>query len=110
MAATYLWTEERNPADGKLLSIPPDGNEPAGGGPYLPQFKGIFLRNLVRLNRTLPLGKYKLFAETNARSIVSNDRSLNHDFGNLWQGPFDSADGTRQTSALDALIAAMEMR
>jgi len=85
-------------------------NEPAGGGPDLPQFKGIFLRNLVRLNRTLPLGKYKLFAETNARSIVSNDRSLNHDFGNLWQGPFDSADGTRQTSALDALIAAMEMR
>jgi betaine-aldehyde dehydrogenase len=32
LAATYLWTEERNPADGKLLSIPPDGNEPAGGG------------------------------------------------------------------------------
>jgi hypothetical protein len=31
------------------------------------------------------------------------------EFSELWQGPFDTADVTRQTSALDALIAATGM-
>jgi predicted alpha-1,6-mannanase (GH76 family) len=83
--------------------------EPAGGGPDLPQFKGIFMRNLVRLNRVAPRGRYKTFALTNAESIWRNDQGANHQFGVRWQGPFDSGDGTRQTSALDALIAAIEM-
>jgi predicted alpha-1,6-mannanase (GH76 family) len=82
----------------------------AGGGPDLPQFKGIFMRNLVRLNRVAPNAQYKSFADTNADSIWSNDQGANHQFGDHWQGPFDSGDGTRQTSALDALIAAVEMQ
>jgi len=84
--------------------------EPPGGGPDLPQFKGIFLRNLVRLNKVKPSAKYKSFAEANAASIWANDQGPNHEFGDHWEGPFDSGDGTRQTSALDALIAAVEMR
>jgi predicted alpha-1,6-mannanase (GH76 family) len=84
--------------------------EPPGGGPDLPQFKGIFMRNLVRLNRVAPSAEYKSFADTNADSIWNNDQGANHQFGADWQGPFDSGDGTRQTSALDALIAAMEMQ
>jgi hypothetical protein len=82
----------------------------AGSGPDLPQFKGIFMRNLVRLNSVVPNAQYKSFADTNADSIWSNDQGANHQFGDHWQRPFDSGDGTRQTSALDALIAAVEMR
>jgi predicted alpha-1,6-mannanase (GH76 family) len=83
--------------------------EALGGGPDLPQFKGIFMRNLVRLNRAAPRAKYKIFADTNAHSIWNNSQGTGHQFGAHWQGPFDSGDGTRQTSALDALIAAIEM-
>ena len=84
--------------------------EPPGGGPDLPQFKGIFMRNLVRLNHAAPKAEYKAFAYANAASIWKNDQGANHQFGSQWQGPFDSGDGTRQTSALDAMIAAIEMR
>jgi predicted alpha-1,6-mannanase (GH76 family) len=79
-------------------------------GADMPQFKGIFLRNLVRLQNVAPRAQYKAFARANAASILANDQDSNHHFGCYWEGPFDSADGTRQTSALDALIAAIEMR
>ena len=97
-AMTHLVT-----ADGVL-------KEPPGKGPDLPQFKGIFMRNLVRLNKAAPSGRYKAFAAINADSIWRNDQGANHQFGEHWEGPMDSADGTRQTAALDALIAAGEMQ
>jgi hypothetical protein len=68
------------------------------------------MRNLARLNGAAPTTRYKAFADTNANSILQNDQDASHRFGDHWEGPFDSGDGTRQTSALDALIAAMEMR
>ncbi len=79
-------------------------------GKDTPQFKGVFLRNLAALYRTAPAPKYKNFAETNARSIWKRDQDPDHEFGALWQGPFDSGDATRQTAALDALIAAASMQ
>jgi predicted alpha-1,6-mannanase (GH76 family) len=85
-------------------------NEPRVNGADAPQFKGVFLRNLARLYVAAPNPKYESFAQTNADSILHNDQGPRHQFGALWQGPFDSGDGTRQTSALDALIAAMEMQ
>lgn len=80
-----------------------------------PQFKGIFMRNLMELYEAIPVtsaqaGQYRSFAEANAQSIWNNDRSSGDQLGGLWQGPFDSADATRQTSALDALIAADAMQ
>lgn len=80
-----------------------------------PQFKGIFMRNLMELYQALPsdsvqAGQYRGFAETNAQSIWKNDWNTGNDLGGLWQGPFDSADATRQASALDALIAADAMQ
>ncbi|MGA7709071.1 MAG: glycoside hydrolase family 76 protein [Acidobacteriaceae bacterium] len=75
-----------------------------------PQFKGIFVRNLMALYAAAPDPRYKSFVDANASSIWSNDQGPTHQFGALWQGPFDSADATRQTSALDALIAAAVMR
>jgi predicted alpha-1,6-mannanase (GH76 family) len=73
-----------------------------------PQFKGIFMRNLMYLYTQSPNAQYKAFIDANANSIWTNDRGLNYEFGGLWQGPLDSADPTRQTSALDAIIAAIE--
>lgn len=75
-----------------------------------PQFKGIFLRNLMALQQAAPHASYKSFARANARSIIKHDTGAGHTYGGLWQGPFDSADAIRQTSALDALIAAAAMR
>jgi predicted alpha-1,6-mannanase (GH76 family) len=82
-------------------------------GTDLPQFKGIFMRNLMALYSAVPStqsAQYKTFAETNASSIWSNDQAPGVEFGGFWQGPFDSGDATRQASALDALIAAAAMQ
>ncbi|HKR26199.1 MAG TPA: glycoside hydrolase family 76 protein [Acidobacteriaceae bacterium] len=80
-----------------------------------PQFKGIFLRNLMELYQAIAgtsaqAAQYRTFADANAQSIWSSDRNSANQLGGLWQGPFDSADATRQTSALDALIAAAAMK
>jgi predicted alpha-1,6-mannanase (GH76 family) len=85
-------------------------HEPSMSGPDGPQFKGIFIRNLVELNSAAPNAQYKAFVDTNANSIWNNDQGANYQFGVYWEGPYDSTDGTRQTSALDALIAAVEMQ
>jgi predicted alpha-1,6-mannanase (GH76 family) len=91
--------------------INPDGiliDHGVSGGDA-PQFKGIFLRNLMSLYIAAPTAQFKSFADTNADSIWTHDNSANR-FGALWQGPVDSTDATRQTSALDALIAAAAMK
>ena len=75
-----------------------------------PQFKGVFVRNLVVLNDAVHNPHYKTFVDANANSIWANDQGRNYEFGALWQGPFDSADAIRQSSALDALLAAMELQ
>jgi predicted alpha-1,6-mannanase (GH76 family) len=85
-------------------------NEKAVTGKDAPQFKGVFLRNLMALYAEVPDQRYKTFAEANANSILARDEGTGARFGALWQGPFDSADATRQTSALDALIAAAAMQ
>lgn len=74
-----------------------------------PQFKGIFLRNLMALYAAAPSAQFKSFADANADCIWANDNSAPR-FGALWQGPVDSTDATCQTSALDALVAAAAMK
>jgi predicted alpha-1,6-mannanase (GH76 family) len=85
-------------------------SERSVSGGDAPQFKGVFLRNLMALYAVAPAAQYKKFADANAKSILAHDEASGEQFGALWQGPFDSADGTRQTSALDALIAAAAMQ
>lgn len=75
-----------------------------------PQFKGVFMRNLMALYLAAPNAQYKTFADANAASIVASDQGPTAELGAYWQGPFDSADATRQTSALDAIIAAAAMQ
>jgi predicted alpha-1,6-mannanase (GH76 family) len=84
--------------------------ESSVSGNDAPQFKGVFARNLMALYNVAPSPRYKTFVDANANSIWRNDQGPNHEFGALWQGPFDSADAIRQSSALDTLIAAMQIQ
>ena len=49
---------------------------------------------------------YRAFILANARSVWDRSKNAADQFGLRWAGPFDRADATRQSSALDALIAA----
>jgi predicted alpha-1,6-mannanase (GH76 family) len=84
--------------------------EPTISGGDNPQFKGIFIRNLRALYLVAPNSTYQQFIDTNANSILAYDQCDGYEFGALWQGEFDSADATRQTSALDALISAVALQ
>jgi predicted alpha-1,6-mannanase (GH76 family) len=85
-------------------------HEPTLSGPDGPQFKGIFVRNLYKLSTAASSTQYKTFVDTNANSIWKNNQGSSYEFGGYWEGPFDTGDGTRQASALDALIAATELQ
>ena len=73
------------------------------------QFKGIFTRNLFSLYRTDLRPAYLSFVQANAGSIWANDRNGQNQLGLRWAGPFDRADAARQSSALDALNAAIPL-
>jgi predicted alpha-1,6-mannanase (GH76 family) len=70
------------------------------------QFKGVFIRNLRDFYRRSPRPAYRDFILRNAESVWDNSRNAQNQFGVCWTGPFDTADASRQSSALDALGAA----
>ncbi|HEX7162581.1 MAG TPA: glycoside hydrolase family 76 protein [Trebonia sp.] len=70
------------------------------------QFKGIFVRYLHRFTRHRGKPEYRAFLLANADSVLGNARNQAGQFGLCWAGPFDKADASRQTSAVEALIAA----
>ncbi|KAK3196530.1 hypothetical protein K4F52_000412 [Lecanicillium sp. MT-2017a] len=71
------------------------------------QFKGIFIRNLRYLHATAPNDDYKNFILRNANSIWGKDRDSSNKLGVSWGGPYYGATGMTQSSALDALVAAV---
>jgi predicted alpha-1,6-mannanase (GH76 family) len=73
------------------------------------QFKGIFVRYLYDFYQQSRRPAYGAFILNNARSIWDNDRNAGSEFGLRWTGPFDQADASRQSSALDALNAAVAL-
>lgn len=74
------------------------------------QFKGIFMRHLAALHQVSPDTLYKKFTLDNARSIRQNARDPETgQIGLVWSGPFDSGNAARQSSALDALNAAIRV-
>ncbi len=88
-------------------SILKEPNEPNLNGDAS-QFKGIFMRHLAYLYEVTKKENYKTFILKNAESIWLNARKVNtNEIGAIWTGPFDKADASRQSSALDALNAAM---
>jgi predicted alpha-1,6-mannanase (GH76 family) len=86
---------------GEQATAPTDGDRP--------QFKGVFVRNLYDFYQHSPQPAYREFILANARSIWDNDRNLENQFGLHWAGPFDRADASRQSSAMDALNAAVPL-
>ena len=71
------------------------------------QFKGIFMRNLSELTAAAPDPKDRPFLARNADYVWNAARNGADQIGLAWSGPFDAADASRQSSALDALVAAI---
>ena len=72
------------------------------------QFKGVFMRNLKRLYASSPNPEYRQFIATNADSVWRNDRYYpNNSLGSAYAGPVQDITATSQSSALDALVAAL---
>jgi predicted alpha-1,6-mannanase (GH76 family) len=73
------------------------------------QFKGVFARYLCDFYQHSGRSAYRDFIISNARSVWDNSRNAKNQFGVSWAGPFDSADASRQSSALDVLNAAVRL-
>ena len=98
--------------DGILIE-PGDPAPSNANNPDIPQFKGIFMRNLARLVTAVDptqAAPYVEFINNNVMSILENDRNPINQFGYDWRGPFDTADAARQSSALEALNAAIAVQ
>ena len=82
--------------------------ESGGCGSDGPQFKGIFLRYLAYLYDETRNQSYYNFLYKNAHAVWFNDRNSSNQLGLHWDGPFDSADAARQSSALMPVSALAE--
>ena len=74
-----------------------------------PQFKGIFMRNIQAIRKILGEKLYSPFKSSigkNAASIWAKDREALK-LGLVWSGPYQEATAATQSSALDALVAAI---
>jgi predicted alpha-1,6-mannanase (GH76 family) len=72
------------------------------------EFKGIFQRNLTYLYDETRYAPYYNFLYTNAHAVWFNDRNVFNQLGQLWDGPYDTDDASRQSSALMAVDALAE--
>lgn len=89
---------------GGILAEPCETGDCGADGP---QFKGIFMRNLLSLYDADQRQVYKDFILRNADSICHNNITSTYQFGLRWAGPVDNADPARQSSALETLNAAL---
>ena len=71
------------------------------------QFKGIFVRNLAILQARKHKKRYLHFFSANAGALLTKAKNPDHSFGVLWSGAPTPADASTQSSALDALNAAL---
>jgi predicted alpha-1,6-mannanase (GH76 family) len=69
-------------------------------------FKGIFNRNLARLETLDPDPAFLRFLQINAKSLWENARTPEDRFSAVWTGPPSAGNAAAQASALDALNAA----
>lgn len=84
--------------------------EPSDCEPNGTQFKGIFMRNLLLLQRASPNDLYSKVIQACASSIWANDRdATTGELGVNWAGPFVGGDATTQSSAMGALVAAISV-
>lgn len=71
------------------------------------EFKGPYVKNLYYLYTADRKPEWRYFLVRNANSLWANDRNADNQFGLHWAGPFDRADGARQTIGLDLLNAVL---
>jgi Glycosyl hydrolase family 76 len=72
-------------------------------------FKGIFVSDLKVLAVTAGTSQFNGFFSTQARSIEARDTGAHHQFGVYWAGPIAGATSSSQASALQALVAAVNL-
>jgi predicted alpha-1,6-mannanase (GH76 family) len=87
-------------AKGTLLEAP-------CGGDICTQFKGVFMRNVAALYRARPAADLRAFMRHQSDQIWAGARDAQDQLGYEWQLPFDKATASRQSSAIDALVAAV---
>ncbi|EAW11710.1 putative glycosyl hydrolase [Aspergillus clavatus NRRL 1] len=73
------------------------------------QFKGIFIRNLRLLHSVAPDKLYGQVIAASAESIWANDRDGENRMGVNWAGPLQTVDASSHSSALDALVGAIDL-
>lgn len=111
---SYLDTAH-NIAQAAIATLAPNGIlrdrcEPNCGADG-PQFKGIFVRDLILLQQASPKPAYKTFIERNADSIWANDRNSRNQLSVRWAGPFVApANASTQSSAMDCLVADLKLQ
>jgi predicted alpha-1,6-mannanase (GH76 family) len=88
-----------------VLREPCESGDCGGDGP---QFKGIFIRYLAYLYDVTHAPAYYNFLYKNAHAVWFNDRNVFNQLGLKWDGPWDSADAARQSSAMMAVSALAE--
>ncbi|PFH55541.1 hypothetical protein XA68_18080 [Ophiocordyceps unilateralis] len=95
--------------NGILHEVDDCETKPGNCGKDGQQFKGIFIRNLRYLHQALdkPNPKFRDFILRNARSVWDTDRAADNRLGPSWSGPYTEATGPSQSSAIDALVAAI---
>jgi hypothetical protein len=72
-------------------------------------FKGIFVQDLKVLAVTAGTSQFNAFFSKQARSIDADDATGSHDFGMSWSGPAAEVSSATQASAMDALVAALDL-
>jgi len=105
--------EARNILDASLRSLTDrdgilhEACEPNCGADGV-QFKGIFMRNLRELDAVAHDPRYRAVFAKNADSIWTKDQAPGNQFGTVWSGPPLSPDAGSQSSAVEALVAAID--
>lgn len=86
------------------------GCEPSNScGTDGPQFKGIYMKNLYYLYQSDNKQAYKNFIIKNVDAIWNRGRDRSNHLGLHWDGPFDRAQARNQSSATDAVNAAIAL-
>ena len=99
-------TALRSLVDQAGILTEPGEAEAAGGDRDMPQFKGIFVRYLHDFAQHRRKPEYGAFLRANAGSVLARNTNAAGQHGLHWAGPFDTADASRQTSAVEVLTAA----
>ncbi|HEX3814192.1 MAG TPA: glycoside hydrolase family 76 protein [Mycobacteriales bacterium] len=90
-----------------VLTEPCEATDCGGDGPT---FKGVYVRNLGELNKTLKSSSYQSYLQRQGGVAWLRDRNPYNQYGVHWAGPVASISAATQASAVDAQVAAYPAR